>query len=73
MADEIDRANEIMAEHNESSLSAHRAARGNQIDQPSAKICVDCLKKIPELRRRLVKGCQRCISCQTDLELENSK
>lgn len=31
----------------------------------SEEFCVDCDDEIPEKRRLLVKGCQRCVSCQS--------
>ncbi len=31
---------------------------------PSATHCVDCDVSIPEMRRHLVKGTQRCAPCQ---------
>lgn len=35
---------------------------------PSAFICEDCEESIPEQRRRLIIGVQRCIHCQEILE-----
>lgn len=37
-------------------------------DVPSRKICVDCDRPIPEKRRELVKGCQRCVECQEEYD-----
>jgi len=33
--------------------------------RPSAFICEECGEDIPETRRRLIIGVQRCIDCQT--------
>lgn len=62
--DEIDRANEQNAQHNQACLAAHRAAMPSG---PSALVC-DCGEEIPETRRRLAPGCTRCIDCQTEFE-----
>ena len=35
----------------------------------SATHCRDCGEEIPERRRELVAGCQRCVSCASDIEL----
>ncbi|GBU13783.1 conjugal transfer protein TraR [Enterobacterales bacterium] len=35
---------------------------------PPAFICEDCGEDIPEARRRLVMGVQRCIHCQERVE-----
>ncbi|MCX8678590.1 TraR/DksA C4-type zinc finger protein [Gilliamella sp. B2865] len=30
----------------------------------SAHYCCECDEPIPEKRRKLIKGCQRCVDCQ---------
>lgn len=65
MDDEIDRANEQNAKHNQACLAAHRAAMPSG---PSAFECEACGEPIPLTRRRLAPGCTRCIGCQIDFE-----
>lgn len=38
--------------------------------KPSRMHCIDCEDEIPEVRRTLVAGCQRCVSCQSDYDLQ---
>lgn len=35
---------------------------------PSLTHCIECEEEIPELRQKLVPGCQHCIDCKTILE-----
>lgn len=60
MADEADRAEQIQSDHIDRTLALRRA---KQSDQPSAVQCVDCDEPIPERRRTLLPGVQRCVFC----------
>lgn len=63
-AELIDAANE-QVEHNLQIALANRRTFSNAV---SATHCTDCDDDIPELRRVMVPGCQRCSSCQEDSE-----
>ncbi|WP_312990870.1 TraR/DksA family transcriptional regulator [Atlantibacter hermannii] len=63
-AELIDAANE-QVEHNLQIALANRRTSSNAV---SATHCTDCGDDIPELRRVMAPGCQRCASCQEDSE-----
>lgn len=63
-AELIDAATE-QVEHNLQIALANRRTFSNAV---SATHCTDCGDDIPELRRVMVPGCQRCASCQEDSE-----
>lgn len=50
---------------NENAIAAVRAAMPTG---PSRLYCTDCGDKIPDARRALVQGCQRCYACQSEFE-----
>ncbi|XKM14111.1 DksA/TraR family C4-type zinc finger protein [Orbaceae bacterium ac157xtp] len=59
----------------ESSISDainHVRARINQ-NEDSALFCDECGDKIPELRRKALKGVRYCIACQTELDKQLQK
>ncbi|SFH12655.1 transcriptional regulator, TraR/DksA family [Pseudomonas sp. NFACC45] len=60
-----DRASELEAIHNETSLAAHLAQR-EILTGPSAEFCQmpDCEMPIPEGRRLALVGVQFCAECQ---------
>lgn len=64
MPDWIDEAQEWQAKL----LEAQIAQATVSSRQPAAFICEDCGENIPEARRRLVIGAQRCIHCQERIE-----
>ncbi|OAV05913.1 TraR/DksA C4-type zinc finger protein [Moraxella catarrhalis] len=43
-------------------------AQRHNPNTPSATHCTDCSEAIPELRRQTIKGCTRCVACQSDFE-----
>lgn len=49
--------------NNMNAIAAHRA----MMDSRGASFlnCIECGEEIPQARRIAVKGCERCISCQT--------
>lgn len=63
-AELIDAANELVEQNIQIAL-ANRRTFSNAV---SAMHCTDCGDDIPELRRVMVPGCQRCASCQEDSE-----
>lgn len=65
MAEIIDEASEL-EEHIRNVAIANLTRKDGR---PSRLFCADCSDEIPALRRELVKGCQRCASCQEDAEL----
>lgn len=50
----------------------NRAFHAKMANRPavSAAECEDCGERIPENRRRMSKGCTRCISCETEFDRE---
>lgn len=64
MKDQIDRANELAEKEREYMLAKYQ-------QKPTAfslTHCEDCDEPIPELRRKNVQGCTRCVECQTLFE-----
>jgi len=64
MPDWIDEAQEWQAKL----LEAQIAQATVSSRQPAAFICEDCGENIPQARRRLAIGAQRCIHCQERIE-----
>ncbi len=60
MKDQIDRANELAEREREFALAKRRA----KPTACSATYCEDCGDVIPELRRKHILGCTRCVDCQ---------
>lgn len=66
--DQFDRAQELDARFRDQALNLqHRVAA---FDRETRKTCIDCGEEIPEVRRRVLPGCQRCIYCAEMLERE---
>ncbi|HDZ07986.1 DksA/TraR family C4-type zinc finger protein [Pseudohongiella sp.] len=51
--------------------AVERARQGLAVGE-SARVCEECGKKIPEARRKAMPGVQLCISCQSELEEDES-
>lgn len=70
MADDIDRASDREAWFRERALIEQQQRAGfaeaADWDRRSAKWCVEpaCGDRIPDERRRLLPGVQRCVTCQ---------
>lgn len=64
-AEIIDQANELAELQLEVAIAKCRINHA----AVSATHCRDCGEEIPERRRELVAGCQRCVSCASDIEL----
>ena len=64
-AEIIDQANELAERQLEQTIQNMRINH----NAVSATHCVDCGDPIPARRRELVAGCQRCVSCASDIEL----
>lgn len=64
-AEIIDQANELEELQREAAIAKCRINHA----AVSATHCRDCGEEIPERRRELVAGCQRCVSCASDIEL----
>ncbi len=65
MADSIDDAQTREHYFRETALSQR-----HQFEGESQSHCMDCGDAIPETRRQLIKGVQRCVSCQEDQETQ---
>ncbi|MHB4488552.1 TraR/DksA family transcriptional regulator [Klebsiella pneumoniae] len=65
MPEIIDQANELAELQREAAIAKCRINHA----AVSATHCRDCGEEIPERRRELVAGCQRCVSCASDIEL----
>ena len=59
-AEIIDQANELEEMQREAAIAKYRIDH----NAVSATHCVDCGEGIPERRREVVAGCQRCAECQ---------
>ncbi|HIB5753611.1 TPA: TraR/DksA family transcriptional regulator [Klebsiella pneumoniae] len=64
-AEIIDQANELAERRLEMTIQNMRINH----NAVSATHCRDCGEEIPDRRRELVSGCQRCVSCASDIEL----
>jgi phage/conjugal plasmid C-4 type zinc finger TraR family protein len=64
MADEIDIANDLMA--NEVSRALNKIRENGSQDKTGAKICIECGESIPEARRKL--GFKLCVPCAEEEE-----
>ncbi len=67
-AEIIDQANELAERRLEMTIQNMRINHS----AVSATHCLDCGEEIPERRRELVAGCQRCADCQEEEELRGS-
>ncbi|URL06446.1 TraR/DksA family transcriptional regulator [Avibacterium sp. 21-595] len=63
MTDNLDRAQQLEQMQREIALKKHRTFKG-----VSALYCQDCDEPIPEKRRQLIQGVQRCVDCQQRME-----
>lgn len=61
MTDIFDRAQELEALQRDQALATFAAG---QPSGHSYSHCEDCGEEIPAARRRLVRGCTRCVTCQ---------
>lgn len=64
MPEIIDQANELEELQREAAIARHRI----NCAAVSATHCCDCGDEIPQRRRELVAGCQRCADCQEEFE-----
>jgi len=64
-AEIIDQANELAERRLEMTIQNMRINH----NAVSATHCVECGDPIPARRREVVAGCQRCVSCASDIEL----
>jgi len=70
MVDQFDRAQELDAYYRREAMANHQDR--TRITTPSRINCIDCGEVIPELRRKLVAGCIRCVSCQELFDQESN-
>lgn len=66
MADIADDASNIEQERINIALQAHKSKQ-NLI---SRVFCIDCEIVIPAARLAIVRGCQRCVDCQSIAEMK---
>lgn len=64
-AEIIDQANELAERRLEMTIQNMRINH----NAVSSTHCVECGDPIPARRREVVAGCQRCVSCASDIEL----
>lgn len=64
--DQFDRAQALELAERETLLS-NAKERSDAANRPSLSHCQDCGDEIP-LKRRVLRGVTRCVSCQTDFE-----
>lgn len=64
MADEIDIANDLIA--NEVSRALSKIRQSTAQDKKGTKLCIECGEKIPEARQKL--GFQLCVPCAEEEE-----
>lgn len=64
-AELIDQANDLAELQREAAIEKCRINH----HAVSATHCCDCGEEISEQRREAVAGCQRCVSCASDIEL----
>jgi RNA polymerase-binding transcription factor DksA len=50
--------------NNMNAIAAVQRALAAQAAQESETECIDCGEEIPEQRRTMIKGVQRCVFCQ---------
>lgn len=68
MPDLFDDAQRVAELQQQDALESHHR-RVDQIRTAHSRThCLDCGEEIPEKRRAAVKGCRRCLRCQTDFE-----
>ena len=48
-------------------------ARGQLPRGESLEVCEECDAEIPEARRKAVPGVRHCVTCQSELDIENKK
>ncbi|QMR57559.1 TraR/DksA family transcriptional regulator [Klebsiella michiganensis] len=68
-AELIDQANELAERRLEITIQNMRINH----EAVSATHCCDCGEEIPEQRRELVAGCQRCADCHEEEELRGKQ
>ena len=79
MADDIDRASDLEAWSREKALREQQERAGfaekAEWERRSAKWCVEpvCGERIPDERRRMLPGVQRCVTCQETRERRTRK
>ena len=66
--DQADIADQLIAEHLEKAIAAARGIQSSSHTRESEKHCIECGEQIPELRRKVITGCTRCVSCEEDAE-----
>lgn len=64
--DDVDRAQEINEQLQGDAMDDHYRRMTSGI---SRTYCEDCGDPIPQARRKAVRGCRRCIGCQTVHEI----
>jgi phage/conjugal plasmid C-4 type zinc finger TraR family protein len=67
--DILDRAQELEEEHLERSLAFRFVVPVG----PDRECCIECDDPIPAKRLEAIPGCQLCVDCQAELEIEQRK
>lgn len=69
MADDIDMAYELQELHLQKALQEQH--KRQNFGGESEEFCVECDDEIPEKRREMLPGVQRCVGCQELLEVKS--
>ena len=70
MADEIDRAAQLVERFQSEALDLHRVRRRREADSENAgpRDCLGCGEPIPSARRKAAPWARRCSACQSSIE-----
>ena len=67
--DQVDLAEMLITENLERAIAAARGITINtRTNRPAKNKCIDCNQVIPARRRKLIRGCIRCVECEEDHE-----
>lgn len=72
MADDVDRASKLEQIQREIALKAHRSGVSLAQELVGVRYCLDCGEEVPRKRIESVNA-DRCIECQTLLELKQQR
>lgn len=64
MADEVDRANDVVQRHLDAVIDAHKAPHARSEE------CVECGEEISEARQQATGGTELCIECASLAEVK---
>ena len=72
--DEVDFAQQNEDRLLKAQIRRHRENNIEKANKVTKTIkCIDCEETIPEARRKVMPGCERCVTCQTIYETRGCK